>query len=294
MENNISVSIIMPVYNVEKYLRKSLESLINQTLKNIEIIVVDDGSTDNCSNICDEYKNRDSRIKVIHKKNQGLGLARNSGLDIAKGEFISFLDSDDDVDSNFYENLFYTAKKYNADAVWGEFKRIDDNGNILEKWQDGVEKNQYLGNEIINEVLPDMINGKKIRIPKSVWSWMYKREIIDKNKVRFCSEREYISEDLIFQLNLLPLCKNIAKSKNEAYYYYRINNKSLSRVYKKERFEKVKKLHYEVCRIIKSMKIYDIIIQGENGLFMRKCKSLYKARKCQFKRSSKEKYRKNL
>ena len=94
MENDL-VSIVVPIYNVEKYLKKCIDSIINQTYKNIEIILVDDGSTDNCGKICDEYTKTDNRIVVIHKKNGGLSDARNAGLDIAKGKYIAFVDSDD-------------------------------------------------------------------------------------------------------------------------------------------------------------------------------------------------------
>lgn len=272
---NISVSIIVPVYNVEKYLINSLESLMKQTLKNIEIIVVDDGSTDNCPKICNEYAKKDSRIKIIHKKNEGLGLARNSGLEIATGEYITFLDSDDDIDKNFYESLYNTAKEDNLDAVWGQFKRIDENGNVLKKWNDGMDTKIYQQDEIIKKVMVNMINGKEKRIPKSVWCWMYKGDIIRKNNIRFCSERQFISEDLIFQLDIIPLCQKISKINKESYYYYRINNSSLSRKYKKDRFEKIKQLHLEVCRKLKQKNIYEDIIKGENGLYMRKCKSMY-------------------
>ena len=97
------VSIIIPVYNVEKYLDKCIQSAINQTLQDIEIILVDDESPDNCPQMCDDYAKRDGRIKVVHKKNGGLGFARNSGLEIATGEYVTFLDSDDFVDLDTYE-----------------------------------------------------------------------------------------------------------------------------------------------------------------------------------------------
>ena len=92
------VSIIVPIYNVERFLDRCMDSLLNQTLKDIEIIMVDDGSPDNCPQMCDEYAKNDSRVKVIHKKNAGLGMARNSGLEIATGEYVAFVDSDDYVD----------------------------------------------------------------------------------------------------------------------------------------------------------------------------------------------------
>ena len=110
------VSVIVPIYNVEKYLDRCMQSVLNQTLKDIEIIMVDDGSPDNCPSMCDEYARKDNRIKVIHKKNGGLGFARNSGLEIATGEYVAFIDSDDFIDTSMYETLYNTAKIYGLDT----------------------------------------------------------------------------------------------------------------------------------------------------------------------------------
>lgn len=109
--SNVKVSIIVPIYNVEKYLDRCMQSLLNQTLKEIEIVLVDDGSPDNCPKMCDEYAKKDSRVKVVHKQNAGLGYARNSGLENATGEYVAFVDSDDYVDINAYEMSFIYAVK---------------------------------------------------------------------------------------------------------------------------------------------------------------------------------------
>lgn len=111
------ISIIVPVYKVEKYLPKCLDSIINQTYTNLEIILVDDGSPDNCGKICDEYAQKDNRIKVIHKENGGLSAARNTALDIITGDYVGFVDSDDWLDIDMYETLVMYANKYNADIV---------------------------------------------------------------------------------------------------------------------------------------------------------------------------------
>ena len=111
------VSIIIPIFNTETFLKRCVSSVIDQTLKDIEIILVDDGSTDNSGNICDEFAQKDSRVKVIHKKNEGVGIARNSGINIAKGGYIGFVDSDDWVDADMYETLYNAAKENGADIV---------------------------------------------------------------------------------------------------------------------------------------------------------------------------------
>ena len=111
------VSVIVPVYNTEKYLKRCLDSIVNQTLKEIEIIIVDDGSKEACALLCDEISSRDSRIKVIHKKNGGLGFARNTGIEAANGEYVGFVDSDDYIEPLMYERLYGAAAKRDADIA---------------------------------------------------------------------------------------------------------------------------------------------------------------------------------
>lgn len=105
------VSIIVPIYNVEKYLHQCVDSLLNQTLRNLEVILVDDGSPDSCPRICEEYKKKDTRVKVVHKQNGGLSDARNAGMKLVEGEYVAFIDSDDYVDLHMFEKLYAAAKK---------------------------------------------------------------------------------------------------------------------------------------------------------------------------------------
>ena len=118
------VSVIVPIYNVEKYLDQCVQALLAQTLSDIEIILIDDESPDNCPKICDDYAAQYPNIKVIHKKNAGLGMACNSGLDVATGEYVAFCDSDDYVDSDMYMTMYNVAQKYTCDAVFTGLKRI--------------------------------------------------------------------------------------------------------------------------------------------------------------------------
>ena len=129
MENKL-ISIIVPVYKVENYLNKCIDSILNQTYKNLEIILVDDGSPDNCGKICDEYAKKDNRIKVIHKENGGLSDARNVALDIAKGEYIGFVDSDDFIEKDMYETLYNLVENYSADISSVSFYKVI-NGKII-------------------------------------------------------------------------------------------------------------------------------------------------------------------
>ena len=142
------VSIVVPVYNTEKYLRQCIESILAQTLSEIEIIIVDDGSKAECAALCDELAGTDSRIKVIHKVNGGLGFARNSGMEIASGEYVGFVDSDDYIQPGMYEALHKAAVKYNADLVMTGFSFVG--GNTYSKPDDYIEKHCF-GKETVFE-----------------------------------------------------------------------------------------------------------------------------------------------
>ena len=135
--NDIKVSVIIPVYNSEQYLIKCLETIINQTLKDIEIICVDDGSTDSSLQILQDFSNIDNRIKIIKQQHEGTGVARNKGLSVTKGKYLSFLDSDDFFELNILEDLYNCAEKNNTDSVVCKSKIFDngfirDNNNIKE------------------------------------------------------------------------------------------------------------------------------------------------------------------
>ena len=124
------ISVIVPIYNVDKYLRRCVESIINQTYKNLEIILVNDGSLDNCGKICDEYAQKDVRVKVVHKNNGGLSDARNAGLDIATGEYIGFVDSDDSIELDMYEELYNNIKENNCDLAICGIRTISEFGTV--------------------------------------------------------------------------------------------------------------------------------------------------------------------
>lgn len=143
MDSQELISVIIPIYNVEKYLKKCIDSIINQTYKNLEIILVDDGSPDNCGKICDEYAKKDQRIRVIHKKNGGLSDARNAGIDIAKGKYIAFVDSDDYVEKEYIEIMYKELKKNNVKIVQCGINKISDNEEIIDNYG-------YLKDELIN------------------------------------------------------------------------------------------------------------------------------------------------
>lgn len=241
---NPKVSVIVPCYGVEKYLDRCLNTLVNQTLHEIEIILVDDGSLDKVPQMCDNWQLKDSRIKVIHKKNGGLGFARNSGLNMASGEYVAFIDSDDFVDSSMFESLYNEAITSNADAVFCGFRSEQKDGS----WKDCNEiqlRTVFEGNDVLNFML-DMIASAPYepcerKFQMSVWHSIYKREIIFQNNILFPSERYVVSEDIPFQVDFLSKANRIVYVP-EVYYSYCLNASSLTATYKPEKIDLYKNL----------------------------------------------------
>lgn len=130
------ISVIVPIYNVEKYLHRCIESIINQTYTNLQIILVDDGSPDNCGIICDEFAQKDSRIKVIHQKNKGVSAARNAGLEVATGEYVGFVDPDDYIDEQMYGNMLDALRETNSDLVICGYDYVNEQGNVLRPYEE--------------------------------------------------------------------------------------------------------------------------------------------------------------
>lgn len=235
------VSIIVPCWGVEKYLARCVESLVNQTLQDIEIILVDDESPDRVPIMCDEWANRDSRIRVIHKKNGGLGLACNSGLEVATGKYVAFCDSDDWVDEAMYETMYMAAEENRAQLVFTGLKKVDDAGKVV-LMNHPSEKKVCNGREQVDEVMLGLIASKppdpvERHIQMSAKVVLYDREHINKYHIRFESERKIISEDLFFNLDNLSRAECVVVLSDIFYNYY-CNDQSLTSKVRKDRFEK--------------------------------------------------------
>lgn len=259
------ISIIVPIYNVERYLDRCMNSLINQTLKDIEIIMVDDESPDRCPQMCDEYAIKDSRIKVIHKKNEGLGMACNSGIIIATGEYIAFCDSDDWVDIEMYETMYNEAKINNADAVYSSFKYVDLEGNKLPNRSADYNYKICKSADELKKVMKDMISSAPHTrtehiLQSSAKVVLYKNDIIRNNNLRFVSEREIPSEDLIFNLNYITLCKKVVLLPKR-FYNYRTNPSSISHSIKKNTFDNIKIRYEYLIELVRKLELGD---DGEN------------------------------
>lgn len=237
------VSIVVPVYNVEKYLDRCVQSLLNQTLKDIEIILVDDKSPDNSPAMCDEYALKDSRIRVVHKsKNEGLGMACNSGLEVASGEYVAFCDSDDWVDNNMYQVLYDTATRENAQIVYSGLKRVDGEGNIL-GYLPHRDRIETYRNEDVLDLLLDMIASKPEckfdrTIQVSAKVALYNRLFLKERNIKFVSERIYPSEDLIFNVLALLYAVNVVILPSFFYNYF-VNYVSISTTVKPFHFKNI-------------------------------------------------------
>lgn len=242
MSKNL-ISVVIPIYNVEKYLNKCVDSVLNQTYKNLEIILIDDESPDNCGTVCDEYKVKYSNIKVIHKKNDGLGMARNSGIDLATGDYVYFLDSDDYIAENEIEKLYYILNRFNLDMIRPGFTYVNTNQRVLFRRRFSTEI--FLGDKVRKEMLPRIIGSapeKKDSIDMGVSGAMYSLEIIKNKNIRFVSERKLKNEDMVFNIDFLKNA-NGACVFNSIGYYYLNNPESISKKYLHDRFERDKVFH---------------------------------------------------
>lgn len=240
------VSVIIPVYNTEKYLKECVDSLTGQTLEEIEIILVDDGSKEECARLCDEFAKKDGRVKVIHKVNEGQGIARNAGLMVATGEYIGFVDSDDYVDVKMYEALYLAAKQHDADVVMSGVTFVG--GNTFSKSGDFEEKDYFQKETVfekadMKKVLLGVVGAKPedmddSRYGVSVWKNIFRRETIINENIQFVSERKIISEDAIFCVDFMCVAKK-AVGIPGPFYRYRRNDQSFSKAYRADRFEKI-------------------------------------------------------
>ena len=239
------ISIIVPIYNVSKYLDRCMDTILNQTYKNLEIIMVDDESPDDCGKKCDEYAKKDERIVVIHKENAGLGMARNSGLEVAKGKYVGFIDSDDYVSIDMFQKLYETLQKNNADTCFGRYYDVDSEGNAREARE--YYKRVLYKKDQVKELILGMIGSLPgepgdVEIGMSVWKSLYSMELIKEYNLRFPSEREFISEDIVFHMEYLQKAQCVAVCDNFGYYYCD-NGASLTKSYKADRFEREKILY---------------------------------------------------
>ncbi len=211
--NNTKVSIIVPLFNAEKFAKRCIESVLMQTFKNYELILIDDGSKDKTGEICDKYAEKDTRIKVIHKNNGGVSSARNTGLDMAKGEWITFLDADDWIEPNF---LLIVDNNSNdsIDWIFAQWRTIWDNGlpNEINNYEQEILFNNW---EEIKNIWDKMANMDICRCP---WGKFFRRSVIESYKLRFDNSLKY-GEDTVFNYEYLINIKGLSLCKKDYSHY---------------------------------------------------------------------------
>ena len=211
------ISVIVPVYKVEKYLEKCVNSIRSQSYSDLEIILVDDGSPDNCGKICDEMALNDQRIRVIHQKNQGLAAARNAGLAIAQGKYVAFVDSDDTIENGTYLLLYNMIEHYDTDIAICECRKVKES-EVLEQ----VEYSKYENKVLDNNKLWELVFGQ---LNNSSCNKLYKRSLI--GDLQF-PQKVVHGEDLLFNIEYLAKC-NIGVYNEAPVYNYLSRNNSITR-----------------------------------------------------------------
>lgn len=254
-------SLILPVYNVEKYVKRCVNSLLRQEYTDYEIILVDDGSTDSSGSICDKLADKNNNIFAYHKENGGLSDARNYGMDRAKGNYILFIDSDDWVDEKLLISLHNHLNKSNVDILKFGFQKMQE-GNYKNTFFSYFNIGVYDRRQIEETILPYTIGPKRLfcyeqNACKSVWSHVYSLNFLRENNIRFVSERETLNEDYLFNLHTLLYAKSLEVT-HYILYYYDYREGSLSKRYITNEFERKLKLHRE----------YKLLLE-RNGLFER-------------------------
>lgn len=227
----MKISVIVPVYNVESYLEQCLDSIVGQTFSNLEIILVNDGSTDKSGRICDEFAEKDSRITVIHQKNAGVSSARNSGIEAATGDWLTFVDSDDWLDAEMYRKMTEAAKSSrSADVIMCDFLNVKP--DKIEKISADLRKGYYEKQDIIKEIYPKLIMIENFgRVPiSSVCICLFKNSLFKENPIRFDEKLKY-SEDNLFMTKIILKADSFLYLKDEYSYHYRQYDTSRSKKY---------------------------------------------------------------
>ena len=211
------ISVIIPIYNVEVYLDRCIESVVDNSYTNLEIILVDDGSPDRCPAMCDAWAKKDNRVKVIHKKNGGQSDARNAGMAIATGEYIAFVDSDDWLDRNYFMKLVELIKFFNADISACKYIEVDD--GIARKYGHETETVEIYNTK---EALTSLLDG---RLYGAIWNKLYRRQLA----VAFPFEQYDRHEDEYWTYKIIAKAKTVARSTYRGYYYNHRSNSVMTR-----------------------------------------------------------------
>lgn len=266
------VTVVIPVYNVERWLDRCVRSVVNQTYQDLEIILVDDQSPDSCPKMCEEWSQKDARIKVIHKKNAGLGMARNTGIANASGKYICFVDSDDYIEENTVEECVRAAEREQADAVCYGNDKVLQTGKVVDRRRPSAPKSVYSGEEIMSVLLPMMLGsnpktGEDWKLSLSSCFCLFAMKPIIENNWRFVSEREIISEDYYSVLKLYQYLQKVVIL-DEIFYHYTTNPTSLTQTFRKDRYEKIRCFYIKMQDLAQEMGVAQELDDGMCTTFL--------------------------
>ena len=248
--SDISISVLMPVYNSEKFLEETVQAVINQSYTNWELILVDDGSTDNSKKLCDELRKKENRIKFIDKKNTGVSDTRNVALKNAKGQYVVFVDSDDLIHKDYLKLLVNSMNKYNTDLSVCNFieRKISNTGKVEDINIEFCPK-EVMEMAEMKDYIMDFGNSGLLN---PLWNKIYKNQIIKDNNITF-DEKVETGEDFIFNLQYFRKVKKISFIKDSLYYYIRRNNNSITYKYIENMYEKGWEIHWLLESFLKDM-----------------------------------------
>ena len=272
MERQPLLSVIVPVYNTSKFLPRCMDSLQKQTYSNIEIIFIDDGSADESPLICDAYASQMANGRVIHKENAGLGMARNSALDIAMGDYVAFLDSDDYIDADMYRALMDAAERTEAQAAFCDFCFLSGDGK-KRSGESNIAQGCHEARTFMVGMLGACPDAKRdFDFEMSVCKGIYAADIINANSLRFLSERDVLSEDLFFNITFLQKAERAAYVKLNGYYYCE-NTDSLTHRYIPDRLRREKHMYASVLRLVNETADKELILRW-NRLFLGRVRTM--------------------
>jgi glycosyltransferase involved in cell wall biosynthesis len=229
------ISVVIPVYNVEKYLQRCVDSILNQTYQNFEIILIDDGSLDTSGQICDQYAQKDKRIKVIHKKNARVSAARNDGIKIATGKYISFIDSDDWIEPEMYQEMVNKAEELNLDFIMCDYKKKSK--GYEDKRTQPIREGYFSKDDIKNELYQCLIMFDNIELPPTISNWvcLFNTEFLRKNNLYYDEDIHYC-EDTIFGSKAMFHAKKFFYLKDHHFYNYFYNPNSTTNTYNEKKW----------------------------------------------------------
>lgn len=236
------ITVIVPVYKSEQFLRKCVDSILNQTYTNLEVILVDDGSPDGCPAVCDLIAVKDSRVHVIHQKNAGVSAARNAGLRVATGDYFTFVDSDDYIEKEMYSAMMEIAQKHDCDVVMCDcMKEFPDHAEL---YTHDIRAGYYSKEQLVEEYYPHLLMMENVEYPPTISNWLCLCRHSQNDTFRLHYEEGIrYSEDLLFGAQMMRQADSFYYMKGQALYHYCMNPQSATHTYVPDKWEDYKKLH---------------------------------------------------